>query len=97
MSAIFKQAAATWHAARAEFEIVREAAFARAVNEIDGALLNARGRAKGIDPYSLFIGPEIRAQAYASEELIEHWARYPRPQWGRFERQYIEDMEAQWR
>lgn len=73
---------------RAEFELLREAAFRRAQDELGGArLLNERGLAAGVDPYSLFIGPELRAYAYASEELVNHWQRYPRPVFERFEQQ----------
>jgi hypothetical protein len=42
-------------------------------------MLNAAGRAQGIDPRSLFTGPESRARRYASEELLEHWQSHHRP------------------
>jgi hypothetical protein len=84
----------TWRECRAEFELHRENAYRNAETDTNGVLLNDRGKRAGIDPYSLFIGPEIRALAYASEELIEHWARYPRPVFERFERNWLEKESA---
>lgn len=85
---IFAQAVARWHYVRAEFEIFRENAYRRANDDLGGVLLNARGKKAGLDPYSLFIGPAARAYAYASEELVEHWQRYPRMTFEQFERQH---------
>jgi hypothetical protein len=45
-----------------------------AEDELRGVLLNARGRAAGIDPSALFSGPARTAYAYASDELAEWWA-----------------------
>jgi hypothetical protein len=86
-SAVWGFAHDQWRATRYEFETVRAAAYEHAVDETNGALLNDRGRAKGIDAYHLFIGPEARANAYASEALRDHWARYPRLTFAEFERQ----------
>lgn len=94
MSEIFAAAARHWAAVRAEFEIQRENAYARAETECHGVLLNARGKRAGVDPYSLFIGSNTRAYAYASEELIEHWARYPRLTFTAFERQTFQNEVA---
>lgn len=93
-SVTFGIAVATWHALRAEFENVRQAAYDRAVNDTNGALLNERGREKGIDAYDLFIGNETRARAYASPELLEHWDRYPRLTFAAYERQITESETA---
>jgi len=93
-SPTFAVAVATWHALRAEFENVRQAAYTRAVDATNGALLNERGRAKGIDAYELFIGNETRARAYASPELIEHWDRHPRLTFAAYERQITESETA---
>lgn len=53
-------------------------------------MLNPRGVRAGVDSYSLFIGPEARAVAYASEELVEHWRTWPRPVFERFEREWMQ-------
>ena len=90
MSAIFKLAVAHWRNVRAEYENYREAAYERAETDCNGALLNERGKKAGVDPYSLFMGNAARAYAYASEELVEHWERYPRLTFTDFERQQLE-------
>ncbi len=90
MSAIFAAAAATYHACRAEYQDLIEAAYVAAETETSGKLLNDRGRAAGIDPFSLFKGPAIRAYAYASPELVEHWSRWPRVTFADYERQWFE-------
>lgn len=77
---------------RAEFELWREAEFEAAQDETAGALLNARGRAAGVDAYSLFMGPRARAYAYASEELRDYWTRHPRPVFEEFERTTAEQF-----
>ncbi len=64
--------------ARARYRELIAAAYLEAEEETRGAMLNARGVRGGIDTVSLFSGPEARAYAYASPELIEHWARRPR-------------------
>jgi hypothetical protein len=89
-SVIFAHASRTWRALRAEFETVRESAFREASNACNGVLLNVRGKKQGVDPYTLFIGNEVRAHAYASEELVEWWRKHPRLTWTAFERQSIE-------
>lgn len=93
-SPVFAQAIQTWHAIRAEYEIVKGAAYERAEIECSGVLLNARGKHAGVDPYSLFSGPLVRALAYASPELVEHWARYPRLTFEAFERQIFRAEEG---
>jgi hypothetical protein len=87
MSVIFAVAASEWRTVRADYELQREGAYERAETECNGKLLNARGRRAGIDPYSLFMGPAVRAYAYASEELVDHWARFPRLTFAEFEAQ----------
>ena len=77
---------------RMEFEDYRLMAYERASEVCRGRLLNARGMKARIDSYSLFIGNRTRAEAYASEELLEHWARYPRMTWEAFERQAYRNM-----
>lgn len=75
MSAIMREAFERWQEMRDEFELVRHAQYERAVADCRGELVNRRGRENRVDPYSLFLGPVARAQAYASEELIEWWSR----------------------
>lgn len=92
-SPIFQQAIDQWRAMRADYELMRDAAFELACNETRGVMLNARGLKAGIDPWSLFIGPAVRAHAYASEELIEHWQRHPRITIEQYERQHTTWMQ----
>jgi hypothetical protein len=90
VSETFKAAAARWRALRQDYEDYRLAAYARAEHELNGRLLNERGARAAVDALSLFMGPEVRARAYASEELIEHWRRFPRVTFASFERQMLE-------
>lgn len=73
---------------RDEFETYRHSLYERAADECRGVLLNARGRAQGIDPYSLFIGPAVRVAAYGSEELVEWFKTNGRPT--------VDEFEANW-
>ena len=43
-----------------------------------GSLLSRRGKAAGVSEWSLWTGPESRARAYASEELLNFWRDSPR-------------------
>jgi hypothetical protein len=58
---------------RDAFDELAEQAFLRAEAECRGELLNLDGRRADIDPRSLFRGQWVRAQKYASEELLTHW------------------------
>jgi hypothetical protein len=49
-----------------------------------GNLLSRTGRAKNIDPATLFSGPMATARAYASEELLRYWAEHPRMTFAEF-------------
>ncbi|KTS09058.1 hypothetical protein [Microbacterium testaceum] len=89
MSVIITQAFAEWRDCRASFNDLLYAAYERAEAETNGALLNADGRAQGVDALSLFMGSEIRAHRYASPELLDHWERYPRVTFESFERQWL--------
>ncbi|MEU7891702.1 phage minor capsid protein [Nonomuraea sp. NPDC049152] len=53
-------------------------AYNRAEAATNGFMLNAEGRAAGINERSLFSGPASRARKYASEELLRWWADNPR-------------------
>lgn len=45
----------------------------------NGYMLSPAGKKAGIDPWSLFTGPESRARKYASPELKEWWDQNGRP------------------
>ncbi|MDL9978840.1 hypothetical protein [Microbacterium candidum] len=79
---------AAWRECRADYELALYAQYIRAEAATNGAMLNERGRARGIDPLSLFMGNATRANAYASEELREHWASDPRVTFAAFERSW---------
>lgn len=95
MSIIFKLAAAQWRQLRLEYQDVLEHAYERAETATNGVLLNKLGKTRGINPVSLFYGPEVRALCYASEELIEHWQRHPRITFASYEKQSIELWEPE--
>jgi len=84
-----------WRECRAEYDDTLYALYEAAEEATKGAMLNARGRAKGIDPFSLFMGTETRALAYASEELVEHWESHPRVTFAMFEKQWAAQREAE--
>jgi hypothetical protein len=50
-----------------------------AENATNGYMLGPAGKKAGIDPYSLFTGPESRARKYASPELKEWFDQNGRP------------------
>lgn len=95
VSLIFGEAIECWHAMRREFEDYREQQHASASHDCNGVLLNRAGQAAGIDTYSLFIGPRVRAVKYASDELIEWWATHGRMTVTDFEAQTLETHGAQ--
>ena len=92
---IVSDAFAAWRECRAEYDETLYAQYVAAEEATRGAMLNARGRAKGIDPFTLFMGNETRALAYASEELVEHWTFHPRVTYTKFERQWQAQREAE--
>lgn len=47
--------------------------YRQAEDATNGYLLNRDGQARGIDPASLFTGPDVRARRYASDELRQWW------------------------
>lgn len=61
----------------------------RAETDLAGHLLNARGRAAGIDPITLFSGTATRARAYASEDLMRWWADHQRVTFTEFRAQAL--------
>lgn len=74
MSAIMRDAMMAYTAMRDEFELYRHAQYERAHGDLNGEMLNRRGRDLGVDSYSLFTGPMVRVEAFASEEL-QTWFR----------------------
>ena len=92
---IISEAFNAWRECRAEYDNTLYAQFVAAEEATRGAMLNARGREKGIDPFSLFMGNETRALAYASEELVEHWETHPRITFAKFERAWQRQREAE--
>ena len=58
-------------------EVYRQALTAEA--QTNGYMLNAAGRRAGVDPVTLFTGPEKRARKYASPELMRYWESNARP------------------
>lgn len=92
---IISEAFSAWRECRAEYDETLYAQYEAAESATNGAMLNARGREKGIDPFTLFMGNENRALAYASEELIEHWQSHPRITFEKFERAWQRQREAE--
>lgn len=72
-------------ACREQFELYRQEQYDRAIDECNGVLLNRRGEAAGVSSYSLFMGSAVRANAYASDELVEFWRRHGRLTFADFE------------
>lgn len=87
---------AAWRQCREDYDLSLYAQYVRAEAATNTCLLNARGKARGIDPLSLFMGPAVRAHAYASEELIEHWMSDPRVTFAEFERQWQRAREEEY-
>jgi hypothetical protein len=59
-------------------------AYMAAEDATRGFMLNQRGRAKGINPVTLFSGPAHVARAYASEELARWWEEHGRKTYTEF-------------
>lgn len=91
MSILIKRAIEQYRELRDDYEVVLMAAYEQAADVTRGAMVNARGERAGVTDWDLFIHNDTYAMAYASEELVEHWARYPRPTFAAYERQMVED------
>jgi hypothetical protein len=92
---IISEAFNAWRECRAEYDATLYSQYEAAEAATNGAMLNARGREKGIDAVTLFMGTEARALAYASEELVEYWQSHPRITFVKFERQWQARREAE--
>lgn len=90
MSVILREAFEQWKQMRDDFELYRHAQYERAAADCRGELLSAEGREEGVDPYSLFLGPWVRVEKYASEELLDWWTQAGN---GRLT---VEAFERQW-
>jgi hypothetical protein len=88
---LFRAAIARHHELRSDWLDQIESLYLAAEAATRGHLLNRRGRDCGIDPRSLFYGSQIRASAYASDELIEHWQTHPRLPW----RHYVAALDRE--
>lgn len=75
---------------RDEFSALRLQQYLDAENATNGALLNADGRRRRIDPMQLFTSNHTFAYRYASEELRDWWAHHPRMTFPEYERQSYE-------
>jgi len=56
-----------------------ENAYVHAEAATRGNMLNAKGRARGINPRTLLTGRESEFRRYASDELAEYFATHHRP------------------
>lgn len=76
---------------RAEHRLIVENDYARAEADTNGAMLNERGRVRGIRPFDLFTHNRTFFSAYASEELVEWRAKNPHLSFAEFERQMTDE------
>lgn len=97
MSKLIAEGFAAWRECRAAFDELLHAQYQAAEEATHGAMLNERGRQAGIDPWRLFTSNALFRNAYASEELQDHWKDHPHITYARYERQWIdaEDKEDQ--
>lgn len=73
------------------------AAYVRAEEATNGDRVDVRADAAIVEETpTLFMGPELRAQAYASEELRDWWEQHPRLTFEDFERQWAAAREREW-
>lgn len=71
--------------------------YLQAEKATNGHMLSPEGKARGVDPRSLFTGPTATARKYASEELQRWWADNPRLNRTQFRAQLLarpSDMKA---
>lgn len=86
MSKIISEAFALRRVVRGEYQLLLEDMFNAADQATGGNLLNKEARARGVSSWSLFMGPERRAQKWASEELLDFWRSRPRVTYADYER-----------
>lgn len=74
---------------RDAYDQYNAAQFNRAMEDCCGVLLNAKGKAKKVNSYSLFQGNVNTAKAYASEELQAWWRTNGRRSYAAFRFSYL--------
>ena len=84
---VLREVLAARRETRAAYQDYLEAQVQTADEACRGILLNSLGRARGIDPASLFMGQTSRAFKYASEELQDWWMDHPRVTFTEWEHQ----------
>lgn len=93
MSALIAEGFAAWRECRAAYDELLHAQYQLAEDRTHGALLNERGRQAKIDPWRLFTSNATFRNAYASEELQDHWRDHPHQTFARFEQQWADNRE----
>lgn len=93
-SLIFEEAARQYRQMKEEYWAHVDAAYGLAETLTNGVLLNRAGQQRGIDARLLFVRQESFALKYASEELKDHWTRYPRPNLQKFEQQWLWSVQS---
>ena len=88
MSLRFELAMSEWRECRAAYDDLLYAMHDAAEEATRGAMLSDLGKARGVSTLALFMGPAVRAHAYASEELREWWETNKRITFADFERQW---------
>lgn len=73
-------------------DVVRR--YGDAEDATNGYMLTREAAAKGIDPLTLFTGPEARARRYASPELLEWWDAHGRPTLSEYRAELLDPTEA---
>ena len=86
---------AAWRECRQAFDDLLHSQYQLAEDRTNGALLNERGRQAGIDPWRLFTSNLSFRNAYASEELQDHWRDHPHTTYAAFEKQWAEAQESE--
>ena len=79
----------------AEWHDFAHAQFVAAEAATNGFMLNRRGLAADIEPWSLWSGPATRAMAYASYELAEFWSANARLTVSEYRRQLADSERIQ--
>jgi hypothetical protein len=93
MSTLIAEGFAAWRECREAFDDLLHAQYQLAEDRTNGAMLNERGRQAGIDPWRLFTSNALFRNAYASEELQDHWRDRPHTTYASFEKQWAKDRE----
>jgi hypothetical protein len=86
---------ARWNETRAAWYAWAHAQFLAAEKFCRGHMLSKAGRAADLDPWTLWTGNTARATRYASEELLEFWAKNPRMTVTEFDRQVSAQRRAE--